>query len=185
MALRVVAGSAGGRRLVAPKSGARPTTDRVKEALFASLGERVVDAVVLDLYAGSGALGIEALSRGATRAMFVDRDRRAEQAIRSNLATTGFTERASVIASAASAFLRKAPDQPFDLVFLDPPYDIDTAALSEVLGAVAEPGMLTKEAVVVIETGRHMPPTVPQGWTVTWQRAYGDTLLTVATVSTV
>ena len=90
MALRVIAGTAGGRRLVAPKGDARPTTDRLKEALFSSLGERVRDASVLDLYAGSGALAIEVLSRGASRAVLVDSDRAAEQAIRANLESTGF-----------------------------------------------------------------------------------------------
>src|SRR5215471_16899259 len=116
--LRVVAGSAGGLHLVAPK-GARPTTDRNKESLFSSLGDAVVDAVVLDLFAGSGALGIEALSRGATRAVFVDRDRRAVDAVRANLHTTGFAERARVQGTGASTFLRRlSSEAPFDLVFV-------------------------------------------------------------------
>src|SRR5215213_406307 len=93
MSLRVIAGSAGGRKLVAPKGGARPTTDRLKEALFSSLGSRVHDATVLDLYAGSGALSIEALSRGAARAVLVDRDAAAESAMRTNLQATGFSSR--------------------------------------------------------------------------------------------
>ena len=93
MALRVIAGEAGGRRLVAPKGDVRPTADRVKESLFAALGaDRLEGAVVLDLYAGSGALGIEALSRGAASAVFVDKDRRAHEALRTNLATTGFAD---------------------------------------------------------------------------------------------
>src|SRR4051794_32309683 len=119
-ALRVVAGSVGGLHLVAPK-GARPTTDRVKESLFASLGDVLHGADVLDLFAGSGALAIEALSRGAARAVLVDRDRHAVEAIRANLTTTGFTDRARVHSGPVAQFLhRVAPEAPFDLVFLDP-----------------------------------------------------------------
>src|SRR4051794_41469019 len=96
MALRVIAGTAGGRRLIAPKGGARPTTDRLKEALFSMLGPRVHDATVLDLFAGSGALAIEALSRGAASAVLVDSDVAATAAIRANLATTNFEGAARV-----------------------------------------------------------------------------------------
>ena len=106
MALRVMRGEAGGRRLVAPKGDARPTADRVKESLFASLGaDRLEGATVLDLYAGSGALGIEALSRGAAHAVFVDKDRRRQDALRTNLAATGFTERAQLHAGLAASFV--------------------------------------------------------------------------------
>ena len=183
MPLRVVAGSVGGRRLVAPKSGTRPTADRVKEALFASLGaDRVTGASVLDLYAGSGALGIEALSRGAASAVFVDRDRHAETAIRDNLATTGFEANATVSRAPVRKFLeRTRREQAFDLVFLDPPYDIDAREFALTLRALAEPGALAPGATVVIESSRRSPPGLPEGWSVGWERAYGDTLLTVAT----
>ena len=107
MPLRVIAGAAGGRRLVAPKGGTRPTTDRVKEALFASLGHRIDDAAVLDLYAGSGALAIEALSRGAARAVLVDRDAAAEVAVRANLSTTGFDAVATFVRSPVERFLAR------------------------------------------------------------------------------
>jgi 16S rRNA (guanine966-N2)-methyltransferase len=183
MSLRVIAGTAGGRRLVAPKGSARPTADRVKESLFAALGPDVVaGAVVLDLYAGSGALGIEALSRGANRAVFVDRDRRAEDAIRANLETTGFTERARMTRAAVGAFVGRPFASPFDLVFVDPPYDVDAAELSRVLERLTGPGVLAAGATVVVETRRGAPPVLPDGWAVRWERAYGDTLLTVATV---
>jgi 16S rRNA (guanine966-N2)-methyltransferase len=184
MALRVIAGEAGGRRLIAPKGDARPTADRVKESLFASLGaDRLEDAIVLDLYAGSGALGIEALSRGATRAVFVDKDRRAQDALRANLATTGFTERAQLHDGPATSFVsRGAPGAPFDLVFLDPPYDLAAVELTQILESLARPGLLAEAATVVIETRRDVPPVVPEGWTVGWSRLYGDTLLTVVTV---
>jgi 16S rRNA (guanine966-N2)-methyltransferase len=184
MALRVVGGAVGGRRLAAPKGGARPTADRVKEALFASLGpERVEGAVVLDLYAGSGALGIEALSRGAARAVFVDHDRRAVDAIRANLDTTGFAERSTVHRMTAISFARRGDgDAPFDLVLVDPPYDTDPGELGSVLGALAEFGCVGPGATVVVETRRGGAPPIPDGWSVGWERAYGDTLLTVATV---
>jgi 16S rRNA (guanine966-N2)-methyltransferase len=180
--LRVVAGSVGGRRLVAPKRGTRPTADRVKEALFAALDvEGVAGAAVLDLYAGSGALGIEALSRGATSAVFVDRDRHAEAAIRANLATTGLEASAKVVRAPAGKFLQRASRDEFDLVFLDPPYDIDARELSLTLRALAEGEALAPGATVVIEASRRSPPQLPEGWSVRWERAYGDTLITVAT----
>ena len=187
MALRVIAGVAGGRRLVAPKGEARPTADRVKESLFASLGpERLDGAVVLDLYAGSGALGIEALSRGAASAVFVDKNRRAHDALRTNLAATGFDDRAHVSQAPVAAFLARSvtgsvAGAPFDLVFLDPPYDLVTAELTRVLEALERPGLLADAATVVIETRRDVPPVLPLEWTVGWTRTYGDTLLTVAT----
>jgi 16S rRNA (guanine966-N2)-methyltransferase len=183
MALRVIAGEAGGLRLVAPKGDARPTTDRVKESVFAALGHDAVDgAVVLDLFAGSGALGIEALSRGAARAVFVDRDRRAVDAVRANLVTTGFTERAEVHLAAVTAYLRRAGERGFALVFLDPPYASAAAELAGALAALGRPGLLAAGARVVVETRRDAGPRLPEGWAVGWERPYGDTLVSVATV---
>ena len=138
---------------------------------------------MLDLYAGSGALGIEALSRGAARAVFVDGDHRAQDALRMNLATTGLTERAQVTRARVASFLgRGAVGAAFDLVFLDPPYDLDPAELARVLETLAQPGRLADAATVVIETRRDVVPVLPERWTVGWTRVYGDTLLTVATV---
>ena len=182
MALRVIAGTAGGRRLVAPKGDARPSTDRLKEALFSSLGPRVHDATVLDLYAGSGALAIEALSRGAGRAVLVDSDLAATAAIRANLATTGFEDAARIERIAVERFVT-APirDAPFDLVFLDPPYDMPTAVVSEVLAALAVAEAITNGATVVVERPKGGEPvTLPDGWGIEKERAYGDTLLVVA-----
>jgi 16S rRNA (guanine966-N2)-methyltransferase len=182
--LRVVGGSAGGLHLVAPK-GARPTTDRTKEALFSSLGPAPVEgATVLDLYAGSGALGIEALSRGAAHVRFVDRDRRAADAIRANLAATGFADRAVVSTVTVTAFLRDPPpDAPFGLVFVDPPYDQPADATASALATLAGPGWLADAATVVLECRADRRPELPEGWRVGRDRAYGDTLLVVATVS--
>jgi 16S rRNA (guanine966-N2)-methyltransferase len=180
--VRVIAGTAKGRRLVAPKSGTRPTTDRMKEALFASLGPSVVDANVLDLFAGSGALGIEALSRGAARAVFVDRDRAAEEAIRANLHTTEFDDRARVRRSAVASFLAASiPEAPFDLVLIDPPYDLRGDEVNGVLAALADGALVVPGATVVAErrkSGELL--TLPDGWRIEKERAYGDTLLVVA-----
>jgi 16S rRNA (guanine966-N2)-methyltransferase len=121
--MRVIAGEAGGIRLTAPRDPAvRPITDRVKETLFGILGERVLDATVLDLYAGSGAIGIEALSRGAERAVFVERGREALAALRSNLERTRLGQDAEVHAADVMRFLARAPTHRYDLVVLDPPY---------------------------------------------------------------
>jgi len=186
----VIAGSAGGLALVAPKGGAaRPTTDRVKESLFGALGpDRLVDASVLDLYAGSGALAIEALSRGADRAVLVDRDRSAVTAIRRNLATTRLRDQARVQGSTVAAFVDGKPpaERPFDLVFLDPPYAANSAELGRVLSGLDRSGWLAKGATVVVErpSGAGSAPA-PAAWKATWERAYGDTLVTVLTTSMV
>jgi 16S rRNA (guanine966-N2)-methyltransferase len=182
MALRVIAGVAGGRKLVAPKGDARPTQDRVKEALFSSLGDAVIDAVVLDLYAGSGALGVEALSRGAARAVLVDADHAAIAAIDANLAATGFAPDATVVRrSAASYVTAGAPGGPFDLVFLDPPYDTPAAEIDATLATLATGSLVAIGGTVVVERPRHGDPlTLPEGWGIEKERAYGDTLLVVA-----
>jgi 16S rRNA (guanine966-N2)-methyltransferase len=184
--LRVIAGTAGGRRLVAPPgTTARPTTDRVKESLFAALGgERVRDASVLDLYAGSGALAIEALSRGAARAVLVEREAEAVAAIEGNLAATHFGDRARVRRGEVAGFLgaRPPPEAPFTLVFLDPPYDSPATAVTGVLEQLAAPGWLAPGATVVVERGAGGdPPPLPASWATAWERAYGDTLVSVAT----
>jgi 16S rRNA (guanine966-N2)-methyltransferase len=187
MALRVVAGIAGGRKLVAPKGGARPTKDRVKEALFSSLGGAVVDAAVLDLYAGSGALAIEALSRGAACAVLVDDDRAAEAAIRANLDTTGFAAQARLVKRTVEAFVTgytrgSAPEGPFDLVFVDPPYVTRADDVGKVLTGLVAAGALAPGATVVIERAKGSEAVpLPPGWDVPRERTYGDTLLVVAT----
>ncbi len=188
--LRVIAGTAGGLPLVAPKGGpARPTTDRVKESLFAALGpKRLLDASVLDLYAGSGALAIEALSRGAARAVLVERDHAAARAIRRNLATTRLRGQGRVQASTVATFLAGKPpaEQPFDLVFLDPPYGTSSGELRRVLDGLDRSGWLAAGAVVVVERPSGAGPLPsPAAWEATWERAYGDTLVTIATISTV
>jgi 16S rRNA (guanine966-N2)-methyltransferase len=184
--MRVIAGAAGGLPLVAPKrGGARPTTDRVKESLFAALGpERLLDATVLDLYAGSGALAIEALSRGAARAVLVEREHSAVDAIRRNLTTTRLRSRARVQGSTVATFLAGKPpvEHPFDVVFLDPPYGTTRGEVARVLAALDESGWLAGGATIVVERPAEAGPVpAPESWETAWERAYGDTLVTVLT----
>ncbi len=176
MTLRVVAGRYGGRRLVAPRGSAtRPTADRVREALFALLG--ALDGVrVLDLFAGSGALGIEALSRGAAHATFVDSSGSAVRALRDNLRALEVAE-AEVRRQEARAFLRNARThgRQYDLLFLDPPYRRAAsvgADLSPLLGAVLGAG-----ARVVTESDRRAP--LQLSLPLSDERRYGDTVIRI------
>ena len=168
--MRVVAGSLGGRRINAGDSeNLRPTADRVREAMFNSLYSlgAIADSVVLDLFAGSGALGIEALSRGAARAFFVENDRLALAVLRENLETLGLAERATVVPADATAFLPRA--QPYDLLLLDPPYTFDR--WPELLGGV-------RDSVVAIESDREVE--LPEAWVAHRVRRYGGTVVTLA-----
>jgi 16S rRNA (guanine966-N2)-methyltransferase len=187
--LRVIAGTAGGLLLDAPKGGAsRPTTDRVKESLFGALGpDRIADASVLDLYAGSGALAIEALSRGAARAVLVERDHAAVAAIKRNLATTRLRGQGRVQGNTVATFLAGKPpaERPFDLVFLDPPYGTTPREVARVLSGLDGSGWLAEGSAVVIERPSGAGPApVPEAWEATWERGYGDTLVTIATTPT-
>ena len=180
---RVIAGEAGGLRLVAPKGDAtRPMTGRAREALFSSLDakDRLRGARVLDLFAGTGALTIEALSRGAADGVLVDSDDRALEAIRTNLDTTHFARRGRAVKSRVAAFLDGRAERPFDLVFVAPPYAIANREVDAVLAALAGGDWLAPGATVVIErTRRAGAPELPDGWLVTWSRAFGDTLVVV------
>jgi 16S rRNA (guanine966-N2)-methyltransferase len=172
--MRVVAGRFGGRRLIAPRGrGTRPTSDRVREALFSILGS-VAGLRVLDLFAGSGALGIEALSRGAASAVFVDSAAGAAAAIRRNLGALG--AKGEVRRMSASAFLEQArrDARQYDLVFLDPPYRA-ASDLGRELSTTLAP-VLAPRARVVGESDRRAPLEL-EGWSVADERRYGDTLI--------
>lgn len=174
-----MAGSARGRRLVAPDGrDTRPTLDRVREAMFNALAslDAVDDAAVLDLFAGSGALGIEALSRGASSCTFVDHDRSARRCIADNLAACELTDRAEVVGSTVEAFLRSAVDtgRRFDLVLLDPPYATSDGEWVDLLASVAS---LAPGGVVVVESDRSL--AVPDGWDARREKKYGGTLVGV------
>lgn len=179
--MRVIAGSHRGARLIAPRgAGTRPTADRVREAVFSMLdgaGAGFEGMLVLDLFAGSGAMGIEALSRGARAAVFVDSAPAAATAITRNLASLGIE--AEVVRRDALAALRSAPAgaRQYDLIFIDPPYQ-QASALAASL-SVALPTVLAPGARVVVECSRRRPlmlaPTLP----LARERTYGDTLIRI------
>jgi len=170
--VRVVAGEFKGRRLVAPRgTRTRPTADRVREALFSMLGD-VSGARVLDLYAGSGALGIEALSRGAESALFVERDQAALGALRRNLDAVGAD--ADVRRQDVVRFLAR-PEGTFDLVFCDPPYDVAPAVANALTGAL--PALLADDARIVTESDKRNPLLLPLPLLA--ERTYGDTRVAI------
>jgi 16S rRNA (guanine966-N2)-methyltransferase len=175
--MRVIAGSAGGIRLAVPKTDLRPSMDRVKAAIFSSLGERLIGARVLDLFAGTGALGIEALSRGAASAMFVESNRVAIRTIEENLAKTNLTGR--VRQQDVFDYLTHASTmETFDLIFADPPYDDVTAGESFtrlLLRNHQLPMRLTSEGLFVLEKrpSERLPAT--EFWDISRRKTYGAT----------
>ncbi len=155
-------------------SRVRPTSDKVKQALFNILGDRVTDAVFLDLYAGAGGIGIEALSRGASRVVFVDSSRSSLAVIKQNIARTGLGERAQVVPAEAKAFLRKTSG-PFDIIFLDPPY---AEELQPLLDLIAGSGIMKPDGVVIAEPFKKQPSPERAGSLTLYREArYGDTVL--------
>lgn len=176
---RIIAGAARGLRLDVPGSGTRPTSDRVRESLFGALesADAIADARVLDLYAGSGALGLEALSRGAARVDLVERSRPAAAIVRRNAATVTKAldvAVAQVHESAVLAFLKRDA-RTYDLIFTDPPYELDDAAMTADLLALAP--LLSADAVVVIERASRSasPDVAAAGLEVFREKIYGDT----------
>src|SRR5256885_3338229 len=176
--MRVIAGRAGGVRLASPKSGVRPTMDRVKSAIFSSLGEHVIGARVLDLFAGTGALGIEALSRGAESALFVDEDRQSITAIEKNLLKTGFKGR--VRQQDVFSFLKnsRALAEKFRIVFADPPYENMKSGeyfTEKLLHDQNLPLLLEPDGIFVLEKkpGETLPEL--ESWRLLRQKKYGAT----------
>jgi 16S rRNA (guanine966-N2)-methyltransferase len=173
--MRVIAGTARGVQLAVPRDrGTRPITDRVKETMFAILGDRVPGARVLDLYAGSGAIGVEALSRGALHATFVERARAPLAAIHANLGRTRFAPLARVEAADVERFLRETQDGPWELVFVDPPYE--ERAIVAPLRAVV-PHLAPGASLVAKHFWRTEAPEV-DGLVAVRQRRFGETMLT-------
>ena len=173
--MRIIAGSARGRQILAPKGQAtRPTLDRVKESLFGILQFSLMDARVLDLYAGSGNLGLEALSRGAGYAVFNDHSRDCCEIIKKNIETLGFSDRALVLQTEALlAIERLTGGAPFDLVFLDPPY---RAGAQQALEALFSKGLIAERGQVIVEHALKEPPTPVAGLFACMDtRKYGDT----------
>lgn len=177
---RIIGGAAGGRRIaVPPGTGTRPTADRVREALFSSLESEFGSfdgLAVLDLYAGSGAIGLEALSRGATRVVLVESDRRAAEVISANVRAVGLpgaTLRTRPVEKVAAG---ESQGQ-FDLVYADPPYKLETGELQDILTDLAANGWLAGDAVVVVERGKREPWEWPEGFAALRDRKYGEARL--------
>ncbi len=178
---RIIGGRAGGRRLETPKGQAtRPTSDRVREALFSAIEAwcgSLAGLRFLDLYAGSGAVGLEAISRGAGVATLVEQDRRTASLIQQNARTLGFT--VDVRASSVSAVLARYPTAPYDVVFLDPPYPLPDADVEANLAALVSGGWLAADALVVVERSSRGRTQVewPEGIEALRDKKYGETLL--------
>lgn len=177
---RVVAGLAKGRHLEVPTSGTRPTSDRVREALFSSLEHALgsfSSLSVLDLFAGSGALGLEALSRGAHRVVLVEKDRHAADIIRRNIAKIDLpgasVAQEDVVRMSERASLRGT----FDVVFMDPPYSMSDEQVVHVISGLGDQGWLNPEAILVVERSKDSDLRWPDSWESLSQREYGGTAL--------
>lgn len=181
--MRVIAGTAKGRRLkVPPGDRTRPTTDRVKEALFSSLQPQLPGASVVDLFAGSGALGIEALSRGAAHVTFVERHDRTARILAENVAACDVGDRATVVTVEVQVALGSPPGAPYDVALLDPPYGTSDEQLAGVLSALAP--HLADGAVVTVERDRRSgAPPWPERIRHDRDRRYGDTVIHVGRVA--
>ncbi len=180
--MRIIAGRWGGRALATlPEGVLRPTQDRVREGVFAHLESRLAGALIVDLYAGSGALGLEALSRGAARVVFVDRGRVALRILRKNIAGLGVAEEAVLIAASAEVFLagRRGNWGPVGMLFADPPYGtIDGAWLGGVASAAGIEW--APAALLILESScREEEPAPAPGWRRCWRRWYGETRVVV------
>ena len=173
--MRVTGGIGRGRRLKVPAgSRVRPTSDKVKQALFNILGDIVIGSVFLDLYAGAGSIGIEALSRGAERVLFVDSSRVSLDAVKHNIGQMGFSDRAETVLSKTESFLKK-PSGPYTIVFLDPPY---AEELQPLLEMIAGAGILDSHSIVIAEHFKKQPSPKTAGSLSLYREAqYGDTVL--------
>ena len=172
--MRIIAGVARSRRLVGPSGlTTRPMTDRVRESLFSSIAAWIPDSAILDLYAGTGAMGLEALSRGAAEATFVERDRPALEALRQNIDTVGLG--GLVVADDVDRYLARARG-PLDVVFVDPPYALPLASLVETLQKL--PPLLAEDGIVIVHrrSGEH-PPEEVAGLVQVDERSYGSAVL--------
>jgi 16S rRNA (guanine966-N2)-methyltransferase len=185
---RIIGGSAGGRRIKAPAGhSTRPTSDRVREALFSAIDAEVGSISglrFLDVYAGSGAVGLEARSRGAGVVTLVEHDRRAASLIRQNAKALGF-HGVDVLVSPAARALAQPPRAPYDIVFLDPPYAVPVSDLVAALGALRDHDWLSHDALVVVErSSRGAELEWPHGFVGARTRRYGETLLWYGRAST-
>lgn len=178
--MRVIAGEAKGRRLKSPSTGTRPMTDRMKEAVYSVLGE-VEGLRVLDLFAGSGSLGLEAISRGADTAMFVDSARDAVVSLEANIESTGLAKKSEVVWADVSSTLSRPPEKRMDLIFVDPPYSMLPGAVQETLEALVMGGYLADEGRIVLHRPQKERQLRPLGLALSWERDYGQSTVQIFT----
>jgi 16S rRNA (guanine(966)-N(2))-methyltransferase RsmD len=181
--MRIISGTSKGRKLVTPRSQfLRPTSDRVKESIFNILQDEIVGKVVLDLFAGTGNLGIEALSRGAKKTIFVEKGRQALRLIQRNLTQFGLEERSEILPKDANRAIGilKQKGESFDLILMDPPYQ--KGLIQKTLMKLNSHQIYHKDSILVIEHNRREPlSTVMEGWNLIRQRRIGDTLISFLT----
>jgi 16S rRNA (guanine966-N2)-methyltransferase len=179
--MRIISGVSKGRRLATPKSQViRPTSDRVKESIFNILGGEVEGKAVLDLFAGTGNLGIEALSRGAKRVLFVEKGRQALKLIQRNLSLIGMRERSEILPKDVSRAIGvlKLRGESFDLILMDPPYE--KGLIQKTLWKLHSHRIYQEDSILVIEHDRREPlPERVEGWTLIRQRGIGDTVISI------
>ncbi len=176
--MRVIAGKAKGRRLKSPGLGTRPMTDRMKEAVFSALGE-LNGLVVLDLYAGSGSLGLEALSRGAKKATFVENARDAITKLEQNISATGLSRQSKVVWADVRHTLSRGSKERMHLIFLDPPYTTPKEAVAADLEAIVTGGFLADEGRVVVHRPAKESRLRPLGLRLLWDKEYGQSKILV------
>jgi 16S rRNA (guanine966-N2)-methyltransferase len=178
---RIVAGVLGGRRLAAPAGQqTRPTSERVREALFSTIASMTeLDGCrFADLYAGSGAVGLEAASRGAAAVLLIESEARAARTLRGNIAALGLAATCQLSSARVVGALASSPSTPFDVVFADPPYSVDDDEIAAMLSALVERDWLADDGVIVVERSTRSPePRWPEGITPERARRYGDTAL--------
>ena len=178
--MRVIAGTAKGQRLKAPTTGTRPMMDKMRESIFSALGP-LEDLLVLDLYAGSGSLGLEALSRGARRAVFIENAREAIVKLEQNIESTGLGDRAEVVWADVKVKIQSTPEERVDIVFLDPPYNMSFAQVRADLEALVMGGFLSDEGRIVVHRPGKENALEPLGLKALWERDYGQSRIVVYT----
>jgi RNA methyltransferase, RsmD family len=176
--MRIIAGDARGRKLFAPSGNdTRPTADRVRESLFNIIARRIPEAYVLDLFGGSGALSIEALSRGARFAVINDISKKAYELIARNVKLVGYVDRVKLVQKDYQSAVLTLPAEPFDLVFLDPPYPM-AEAYTKAPEMLKARKLLSDDALLILERDARNAFELPEGFRVCDERSYGDTVIT-------
>jgi len=181
--MRLTGGDGKGRKLADPPSGVRPTSGRAKELLFQLLFDRIDDANVLDIFAGTGALGIEAIARGAGKAVFLEKERKVVRIIQENIRRCKFEDKTKIIQGDALKRLKQGASAygPFDIIFADPPYA--DAFFTEILTLVRDEKLLAEDGIFMFEIATRYEFEIPKGWTLSDDRKLGDTRLLFITVS--